>query len=146
MKRCPRCDRWLERSAFTVHRNRPDGLQPFCRECQRGAVRDHYWANAEYYRAKASRRQSELLLAHRAALAPLKASACTDCGRVFPPCAMDFDHVRGDKRFNIADAWMRGKGALHGELAKCELVCSNCHRERTQRRRSALRQAMRTPE
>jgi hypothetical protein len=56
-----------------------------------------------------------------------------------PRCAagvMDFDHVRGEKTHILARlrtgrlAWSR----LLDELEKCELVCSNCHRIRTQLR------------
>jgi hypothetical protein len=66
----------------------------------------------------------------------LKRQACTDCGVSYPPYVMDFDHVRGEKAVNLSRlrnarlAWSR----LREELEKCELVCSNCHRIRTQLR------------
>jgi hypothetical protein len=52
---------------------------------------------------------------------------------------MDFDHVRGEKKFNIKQAAQRrlGTRALLEEIAKCELVCANCHRLRTLRRGQA---------
>jgi len=60
-----------------------------------------------------------------------------DCGKKFPSCAMDFDHVRGKKLFGVNNAAVRHHtlAALKRELAKCELVCSNCHRVRTESRR-----------
>lgn len=70
----------------------------------------------------------------------LKLKPCTDCEGVFPTCAMDWDHVRGEKLFNLG-AW-RGQWAsektkklIIGEIAKCDLVCANCHRVRTKQRR-----------
>lgn len=54
---------------------------------------------------------------------------CMDCGGNFPPCAMDFDHVRGEKQFNVGLA--KNLTQLAKEIAKCELVCANCHRIRT---------------
>lgn len=54
---------------------------------------------------------------------------CTDCGQVFPPCVMDFDHVRGTKKFNVGLA--KNLTQLAQEIEKCELVCANCHRIRT---------------
>lgn len=65
----------------------------------------------------------------------LKSNPCTDCGYIFHPSAMDFDHVRGKKLVGIAQmlGW-RMKRVLT-ELAKCELVCANCHRVRTLRMR-----------
>lgn len=47
---------------------------------------------------------------------------------------MDFDHV-GEKTFNISQArWVAGRRKLEKEVANCEVVCSNCHRERTHKR------------
>lgn len=72
----------------------------------------------------------------------LKAAPCTDCGQTFPPECMDFDHRDGRTK-------LRGVGILAGagssrrlistEIAKCDLVCANCHRIRTQRRFNARR-------
>lgn len=64
-----------------------------------------------------------------------KAKPCKDCGREFPSCAMQFDHVRGLKKFEIAHVKDRGIKALLSEMKKCELVCANCHAIRTHRRR-----------
>lgn len=46
---------------------------------------------------------------------------------------MDFDHVRGEKKYNIGSMVGRGLSPklIDEEVAKCELVCSNCHRIRT---------------
>ena len=54
---------------------------------------------------------------------------CTDCNQTFPTVCMDFDHVRGTKRYNIGLA--KTLQDLADEIAKCELVCANCHRIRT---------------
>lgn len=44
---------------------------------------------------------------------------------------MDFDHQR-DKTFNIADIGrVMSLSRLEEELSKCDVVCANCHRERT---------------
>lgn len=48
---------------------------------------------------------------------------------------MDFDHVRGAKVSGIANMWSWHPDRVRTELAKCELVCANCHRIRTVRRR-----------
>jgi len=67
----------------------------------------------------------------------LKSEPCTDCGKTFLPCAMDFDHVRGKKKASIKDLTNGASmEALLAEIRKCELVCSNCHRIRTWTRRS----------
>lgn len=68
----------------------------------------------------------------------IKNKPCKDCGLSFPPCVMDFDHKPGtQKRDDIASLIGRGVGweTLLQEIKKCELVCSNCHRIRTDKRR-----------
>lgn len=57
---------------------------------------------------------------------------CVDCGNTYSPCAMDFDHVRGVKRFSIGtDSGYHSMKTLHEELDKCELRCAVCHRIKT---------------
>lgn len=44
---------------------------------------------------------------------------------------MDFDH-REDKKFNIAQlSKIASVEKLKEEIAKCDVVCANCHRIRT---------------
>ncbi len=63
-----------------------------------------------------------------------KSVPCVDCGIKYPPYVMDFDHVRGDKLFNLGSYGARAMGSIIAEISKCDVVCSNCHRERTQKR------------
>ncbi len=61
---------------------------------------------------------------------------CADCGGRFRTEEMDFDHVRGDKSFDIANGrWQVSVETLEQEMAKCEVVCAVCHRLRTRDRR-----------
>jgi len=67
----------------------------------------------------------------------LKSQPCIDCKQTFEPELMEFDHVpeRGKKCFTIS----RNKGGistntLRQEMAKCDVVCPNCHRLRTLKR------------
>jgi hypothetical protein len=61
---------------------------------------------------------------------------CTDCGCRFPTCVMDLGHVRGRKEFKVSEAVQRATAAaverVRDEIAKCDVVCANCHRIRTQ--------------
>lgn len=58
---------------------------------------------------------------------------CKDCNEVFPHYVMDFDHLPGVKKnFNIGTTSnTTSMTALEAEIAKCDVVCSNCHRHRT---------------
>lgn len=68
---------------------------------------------------------------------------CVDCIQegltgLWHYSAMDFDHVRGKKRFGVSAAlrfmWPGKEKHIWAEIAKCEIVCSNHHRIRTHSR------------
>lgn len=66
-----------------------------------------------------------------------KSKPCTDCGVEYPSYVMHFDHLdSANKKFNISEAatLLPSESVLLAELAKCELVCANCHAERTHQR------------
>ena len=77
----------------------------------------------------------ELLVAY------LREHPCTDCGET-DPLVLEFDHLR-DKKFSIAKIWRDHKWEMVlDEMAKCEVVCANCHRRRTARRGGFIRAAV----
>jgi hypothetical protein len=79
---------------------------------------------------------AERNLRFRAFLARWKlAAGCADCGYAAHPAALDFDHVRGEKSFNICDGGTRRHAVLLAELEKCVVRCANCHRIATHERR-----------
>lgn len=91
-----------------------------------------YQRNKLYYRERDRKRVAKL----REVLNEAKAKPCMDCGVSYPPYVMDFDHVRGEKVRNVAKlSQFSSEVKLLEEIAKCDLVCSNCHRERTWQRK-----------
>jgi hypothetical protein len=55
------------------------------------------------------------------------------------PVVLEFDHL-GDKSFSIGAKLVQFKWQrILDEIEKCEVVCANCHRRRTARRRGAVR-------
>lgn len=66
-------------------------------------------------------------------------NSCVDCGQQYQYFVMDFDHVRGEKIANVADIINRScsRKAVWEEIAKCDLVCANCHRCRTHSRKKS---------
>ena len=89
---------------------------------------------AQNNKAAVARRNKALVKVGRDYLLSLKTGPCMDCGVMYPSYVMDFDHVRGKKSFNLSKGGTRGKGSIDREVAKCDLVCANCHRERTHQR------------
>jgi hypothetical protein len=64
-------------------------------------------------------------------------SGCIDCKAKYPFYILDFDHVYGKKVANIGQMldYFSIEDILK-EVAKCDIVCSNCHRERTYQRKN----------
>jgi hypothetical protein len=58
---------------------------------------------------------------------------CADCGGRFPPCSMDFDHRDPAEKTSRVPAMIgrAGDARILAEVAKCDIVCANCHRLRT---------------
>lgn len=75
---------------------------------------------------------------NRAIMDAAKAGPCDDCGRRFPSEQMDFDHVRGEKLRNVSAMLNAGLPQLLAEIAKCDVVCANCHRVRTRAPRNGF--------
>ena len=72
----------------------------------------------------------------KTAIEEIKKNPCTDCGVSYPSYVMDFDHLpQYEKSFNLAFWFSYNQEDVFNELAKCELVCANCHRLRTHARK-----------
>jgi hypothetical protein len=73
---------------------------------------------------------------NRAFVDSFKNRPCADCWAWFEPCQMDFDHRPGtNKKHDVASYLVNAsRKDLIAEIAKCDVVCANCHRLRTQKR------------
>ncbi len=103
-------------------------------ERNRAAKRRHYHANKQQYLD----RNIAAKAARRVWLHEQKDVPCTDCGRRYPYYVMQFDHLDPTQKLMTVSrlvlwSWRR----LKAEVAKCEVVCANCHAERTHQRRLA---------
>lgn len=104
-------------------------------EDKKAAAARHYQANRAKYLAKEKAKRAKI----RQLLQEAKNHPCMDCGSSYPYYVMDFDHRPGeDKIFNPSEATTKSERLLLEEIAKCDLVCANCHRFRTHARRSPL--------
>ncbi len=73
---------------------------------------------------------------------------CADCGQRYPHYVMDFDHLPGAEKlfgiaYYVASRPRQNLKELAVEIAKCEVVCANCHRIRSHIRRAAEAEAKR---
>jgi len=88
------------------------GNRGYCKECQRVYISAYRQVVRDY-------------------INEVKKSPCVDCGKQYPPYVMQFDHRDPtQKLFNIGNN-NRTLALTMAEIAKCDLVCANCHAERT---------------
>ena len=136
MRVCGRCGENKDVSLFSIDRRR-NAPRAYCKPCDKEVKADYYKKNYTKLRAIIKRRTQEYRDEATLFVNKIKSKPCSDCGQTFHPCAMDFDHVRGTKLRNISKIVChigRNLLKLKAELAKCELVCANCHRVRTLKR------------
>lgn len=103
------------------------------KEKMRLASRAHYLRNRE----RVLRDHKRYYNAHKGIADAGKQRPCMDCGIQYPTCAMDYDHRPDETKVLDICALARRQGniaKLLNEMAKCDVVCSNCHRWRTHER------------
>jgi len=101
---------------------------------QREAARRHYARNAESIKEKTAVNNRLIRRRNKAYIDEVKGTnPCVDCGVSYPSYVMQFDHIVDGKRGNVADMARSGFSLenIQAEIDKCELVCANCHAERT---------------
>jgi transcription elongation factor Elf1 len=101
--------------------------------------KEHYKNNKDYYKSKAkvaklAQREWNRSFVHRVK----RIFGCADCGES-DSVILEFDHVKGEKRANIADMVHRPLciDSIKKEIRKCEVRCANCHRRKTHERRNS---------
>lgn len=94
--------------------------------------REHYYRNKQQY----FDRNKIAVLKKKKYIEDLKSSTpCADCKKCYPYFVMDFDHREpSEKLDNISKFIRKTWTQLKAEINKCDIVCSNCHRFRTQTR------------
>ena len=66
-----------------------------CSECMKERGRKYYYLNHKRQLSLALKRRAKYRKEIRQFLDLVKSKPCKDCGGVYPPCAMDFDHREG---------------------------------------------------
>lgn len=92
----------------------------------------HYYANKDQYLRRNGEKKAEL----KAFLRAVKSFPCLDCEQSYPYYVMQFDHLPGlPKLRNPATLVNSGSWRITiEEIMKCDVVCANCHAERTHSR------------
>ena len=140
-RRCGRCGELKPVDDFAWRRKARGQRDNYCRPCRAAYKQEHYAATASVTsrtRYGGSRSLSWERLAYLVAL--FKDQPCSDCGET-DPLVLEFDHIEA-KRFSVSQGIRdRSWQSVMDEIAKCEVVCANCHRRRTARRGGLARSA-----
>jgi hypothetical protein len=102
----------------------------YCKKCHNEYQKAYYKKNPRSINASCVRRRNDI----RQLVIKSKSIPCVDCGKSYPYYVMDLDHLPNtNKKFmlSIAASKMRSIDSIKEEISKCEVVCANCHRERT---------------
>lgn len=106
--------------------------------------------NVSYY-ARNRAQEIERVRVRQAAtlkfLRDLRRVPCADCGGTFEPYQMDFDHRDPTtKSFEVTTgrAMLMSRDRLLEEVAKCEILCANCHAIRSARQAAQRGESQRT--
>lgn len=142
MRRCGRCGTEKPLDEFAWRRRERGQKDNYCRPCRADYKQEHYAANKQRYIDAAARRKKALLEERFIFLmAYFRDHPCVDCEET-DPVVLEFDHLR-DKKFAISEGLQgrRWQDVLD-EIAKCDVVCANCHRRRTALRGGFIRAAV----
>lgn len=126
LETCKRCNRTDYLKNFVAN----FWFRDTCKLCHAGRMKRWRKANpdmAETLRVRSYVKSADYIESHKIG------SPCADCGLIYPPCAMDFNHLDMSKKSDtISGLYGKSKERIEKEINKCELICANCHREKTQ--------------
>lgn len=134
MLTCTKCQTEKPETEFSFRNKETGQRRRWCKICQALYAKNHYKSNPIAYQAGVKRRREAI----KNYIREQKSQPCEDCHQSFPWYVMDFDHLE-DKKFNISSMAVQtcSLRLVKIEIAKCEVVCSNCHRIRTYNRAAA---------
>ena len=102
----------------------------------RAKTREHYRNNKDSYKARSKTARQK----HKEYVRTIKEQTpCADCGQKYHYCVMDFDHRPGEEKYKeVCKLTSSSFRKLKEEIDKCDIVCANCHRQHTFKRRISL--------
>jgi hypothetical protein len=131
LRHCGRCGDSQPVEEFAWRRRARGQRDNYRVRCRAESKQERYAANHSRYTAQAQARK-QVVAAERAArlIEFFHPHVCVDCGED-DPLVLEFDH-RSEKLLRASET-AAGRPVLD-EIAKCDVVCANCHRRRTARR------------
>ncbi len=133
-KYCVRCETVKFKTEFNSHKGKKDGLNSYCKECNKIISKGYYNNNKSYHIKKINERTKKIIKENqRKIFSYFLENPCIDCGES-NPIVLEFDHRDNVVKFKeisrmIGDGYSWKK--IEEEIEKCDVRCANCHRIRT---------------
>jgi hypothetical protein len=132
MKKCTLCEIEKDLTCFVKQSKCNDGYAYWCKDCCKQYMYNRYHKDLEKSREQTNKRRAERVKWFR----DLKSNIpCADCGMIYEPCCMDYDHVpeKGLKHKVVSKMVLDNTpiNKILEEIDKCDLVCLLCHNKRT---------------
>lgn len=133
-KSCTACKQVKPVEEFGTNRAKKDGLQLQCKPCRKDINAAYYISSKDSQNPKRKAWIEKARTEGRQiAWDYLRNNPCVDCGES-DIVVLQFDHVRGEKKYDISFLILRGMVAyLKEEIEKCVSRCANCHTRKTAR-------------
>ncbi len=143
-KTCTQCSGTKSASSFPRKTDTKDGLAKLCKLCCQAACAIQYRTSEKIRANKADNLGERRIRNRRFLYAYLLDHPCERCheGR---PASLDFHHVDpSNKVHNVSLMVQRGYTLenINQEIAKCQVLCANCHRQDTAKQQGWYRDCM----
>lgn len=126
-KLCTRCGVVKPAAEYHSNKSRLDGLQSYCKECKGKMDQKTYLGNKTAYVAR-NKKSRQLL---KDEVNAIKAAAgCKYCSEK-DFCCLEFHHTNSEDKEATISKFVQtaSRRKVFKEIAKCDVVCSNCHRK-----------------
>ena len=117
-----------------------------CKVCHKTKPVTEYYTNGRgYYNAQCKEchkdyfreRNKIATQKNRAHYVDVMGGKCVKCGTTEN---LEFDHVHPeDKKITISSMWLRKHDTIMEELSKCQLLCHDCHKQKTKEEKDRLK-------
>ena len=137
VKVCSRCKVEKPLKRFRFRADYPNRLHSWCIDCGNKHAREtHRWLGEDRKSQMKENMRKRHLIRIFKMHEYLSAKKCQDC-EMSDFRVLDFDHREGEKKISnvskmilILKPWAK----ILEEIKKCDIVCGNCHKERSYRR------------
>lgn len=129
-KHCSRCDTDKPLTEFRIMSQKTGRIDPYCIPCRRTYntnLTQRPDQKVRRYKSNVGQKKRNFDVVYQY----LQTHPCEHCGETDFRC-LDFDHIdQSTKQYSISAMLGHSLELLQTEMAKCRILCANCHRKHT---------------